>query len=319
MTVDENERHGSKRHESRGHGIEILRRGAQTPSDRLCGHRLSCLILSCLILSPRRWRLGASPRSAGFQSRALYSHAAYYCVFALGLVMLAAPVSAQSSLPAAVSIAGPPEVLVLVYQQPGGQDQVNITYAHLVPHAQASADIDSLTQLSGWPISSRRIKDASAPLQNRTGAMTSVTFQVPGVVQDSAHTFPVEVLARAFQKYKRLNAVFFVGPQFQFQGARSYADTNIKVVLDQHDTTYAYKVEVLGRSFGRLPLSASAAGGPAHRSPWGVLLGIIGLAALAGLAAYFVAARLTPGQQSKPKFEETDAEADGRLEAGARK
>jgi len=234
--------------------------------------------------------------------------------------MLAAPAYAQSPPPAAaVSVAGPPEVLVLVYQQPGGQDQVNITYAHLVPHAQASADIDSLTQLSGWPISSRRIKDASAPLQNRTGAMTSVTFQVPGVVQDSAHTFPVEVLARAFQKYKRLNAVFFVGPQFQFQGARSYADTNIKVVLDQHDTTYAYKVEVLGRSFGRLPLTASAVGGPTHRPAWSVLLGIIGLAALAGLAAYFVAARLTPGQQSKPKFEETDAEADGRLEAGARK
>jgi len=184
--------------------------------------------------------------------------------------MLAAPAYAQSPPPAAaVSVAGPPEVLVLVYQQPGGQDQVNITYAHLVPHAQASADIDSLTQLSGWPISSRRIKDASAPLQNRTGAMTSVTFQVPGVVQDSAHTFPVEVLARAFQKYKRLNA--------------------------------------------------SAVGGPTHRPAWSVLLGIIGLAALAGLAAYFVAARLTPGQQSKPKFEETDAEADGRLEAGARK
>ena len=227
---------------------------------------------------------------------------------------------AQSPPPAAaVSIAGPPEVLVLVYQQPGGQDQVNITYAHLVPHAQVSADIDSLTQLSGWPISSRQIKDASAPLRNRSAAMTSVTFQVPGVVQDSAHTFPVEVLARAFRKYKRLNAVFFVGPQFQFQGTRSYADNDIKVVLDQHDTAYAYSVEVLGQSFGRLPLTAQAAVSPAHRPVWGVLLGIVGLAALAGLAAYFLAARLTPGPKLGPKFDETDAEAEKRLEAGARK
>ena len=314
MTVDENERRGSKGHGSRGRGIEILRCGAQTLSDCLCGHGHSCLVLS-----PRRWKLGASPHNAGFQSRAFYSHAAYYCVFALVLVMLAAPASAQSSLPAAVSIAGPPEVLVLVYQEPGGQDQVDITYAHLVPHAQASADIDTLTKLSGWPISSRRIKDGSAPLQNRTGAMTSVIFQVPGVVQDSTHTFPVETLARAFRKYKRINAVFFVGPQFQFQGARSYADNDIKVVLDQHDTAYAYQVEVQGQSFGHLPLTTQAVSGLVHRPVWGVLLGIVGLAALAGLAAYLLAARLTPGPKSKSKFDETDAEAEGRLEAGARK
>ena len=304
----------------RKRGIEILRCGAQMPSDRLRGHRTDRNYRP--VPSPRRWRLGASPHSVAIHCRVLYSHAS--CFLAFALLVLALPIYAQSPPPAAaaVSVAGPPEVLVIVYQQPGAQDQVNITYAHLVPHAQVSADIDTLTQLSGWPISSRRIKDAPAPLQNRTGKMTSVTFQVPGVVQDSAHTFPVEVLARAFRKYKRLNAVFFVGPLFQFQGARSYADNDIKVVLDQHDTAYAYQVEVLGQSFGRLPLAASAASAPAHRSPWGALSAIVGLAALAGLAAYFLAARLTPKSEPKKsgsKTDETDTEAESRLEAGARK
>ncbi len=231
-------------------------------------------------------------------------------------LLFAAPGQAQTT--PTPTISGPPDVLVLVYQQPGGLDQVDITYARLVPHAEASADIDTLTQISGWPISSRRIKDAAAPMQNRTGAMTSVTFQVPGVVQDSAHTLPIETLARAFRRYKRLNAVFFVGPQFQFQGARSYADNDIKVVLDQHDTAYAYQIEVLNQNFGRLPPVQAGAGGTARRSPWGILLGIAGLAVLAGLVVYFLAVRLTQPKLNNPtQFD--DAEAETRLEAGSRK
>lgn len=297
------------------HGIEVLRCGAQTPSDRLRGHGTERFQNP----SPRRWRVGASPHSV-----ATHCHALYCRVLVTALLLsaaLAVPGYAQSPAAAVpiTTIAGPPEVLVLVYQQPGGLDQVDITYARLVPHAQVSADIDALTQLSGWPISARRIKDAAAPLQNRTGAMTSVTFQVPGVVEDSAHTFPVEVLARAFRKYRRMNAVFFVGPQFQFQGARSYADNDIKVVLDQHDTAYVYQVEVLGQDFGRLPLTQASAG-TAHRSPWGILLGIAGIALLAGLLVYFLASRLPPPGPKRNIQERTqDAEAETGLEAGSRK
>lgn len=234
---------------------------------------------------------------------------------ALSLTAGMQPAHAQTA-PAPV-IAGPPAVLVLVYQQPGGADQVSITYDPKVSVSQAAADIESLTQITGWPISSRSITEAASPLTNRPGAMTSVTFAVPGVVQDTSHTFPVDAFARTFHKYKRINAVFIVGPQFQFQGARSYADNDIKLVLDQHETSYVYQIQILNQNFSRLPLAqGTAVNAPAHKSPWGILLGILGLAALAGVIVYFLAARLP---QSQPKRRNTDAEAETRLEAGTRK
>ncbi len=218
------------------------------------------------------------------------------------------------------AIAGPPRVLVLVYQQPGGVDQASITYDPKIPPAQAAADIDALMQATGWPISSRSITEAPSPLTNRPGAMTSVTFAVPGVVQDSAHTFPVDALARVFRRYKRLNAVFIVGPQFQFQGTRSYADNDIKMVLDQHGTSYVYQIEVLNQNFSRLPVVPVAGNAIPHKSPWRILLGILGAAALAGVAVYLLTARLSRSQpKSRPNPDNADAEAETRLEAGTRK
>ncbi len=215
-------------------------------------------------------------------------------------------------------ITGPPRVLVLVYQQPGGADQVSITYDPKVSPAQAAADIDALTQITRWPISSRSITEASSPLTNRPGAMTSVTFAVPGAVQDSSHTFPVEAFARAFHQYKRLNAVFIVGPQFQFQGARSYADNDIKVALDQHDSSYVYQIELLNQNFSHLPLAQAQ---PHLRVGAGVrsfgVANIFVVALLAGLFVYLITSRLV--SRAQPKQDNPDAEAETRLEAGTRK
>ncbi len=294
------------------------KQGAQTPNVRLCGQRIGLPRVS--FPCPRRRTLTASPHSVGSQSHArLFALLLLCALSALGPAPSRAQTAPAAPIIAGPIIAGPPEVLVMVYQQPGGMDQVNITYARLVPHAQVSADIDTLTKLSGWPISSRRIKDAAAPVQSRTGKMTSVTFAVPGVVQDSAHTFPVEVLARTFQRYKRMNAVFFAGPLFQFQGARSYADNDIKVSLDQHGAVYAYQVEVLTPNFSRLPPAAggrTAASAARPRSPWVILAAIAGAALAAGLLVYVFAVRLTAPKPA-PAPGETNAEA--RLEAETRK
>ena len=306
-----------------------LERGAQLPILQGRGERTG---YKHLVPCPRRWSLGALPCSVEIRSHTssrASSRALSWTLFLLAFCVTfafctpgraqtapAVPLAPAGPAAGGPTISGPPDVLVIVYQQPGGADQVAVTYAHIVPHAQASADIAALAQLTGWPISARSIKDAASPIRDRSSAMTSVSFQVPGVVQDSTHTFPVEALARAFHNYKRVNAVFFVGPQFQFQGVRSYADNDIKVILDQHGTSYTYQIEILNQSFGRLPLTPGSTGSsPAHRSPAGILLAILGIAALAGLMVYFLAARLPQGQA---KRENTDAEAD-RLEAGARK
>jgi hypothetical protein len=226
------------------------------------------------------------------------------------------PGHAQTPGAAAPIISGPPDVVVIVYQQPGGADQVGITYAHLIPHAQVLQDMKALTQATGWAISRTRIKDAAAPMHSQVGPMTGIAFEAPGVVQDSTHTFPVEALARAFHSYKRLNLVFIVGPQFQFQGSRAFANNDIKVALDQQGTTYTYQIEITNSNFGRLSLASSPASlppGAGHRNPVAVFLGILGAAALIGLAVYFLTARLTP----KAKIEDTDKEeTETRLEAG---
>ena len=216
------------------------------------------------------------------------------------------------------TISGPPDVLVIVYQQPGGSDQVGITYAHLVPHAQVVQDLKALTQATGWPLSALTIKDAAAPVHSQFGPMTAAEFQVPGVVQDAAHTLPVETFARAFHQYKRLNLVFFVGPQFQFQGSTSSADNDIKVSLDQHGTAYAYQIEILNPNFAHLPPVQPPGGVQAagHRTPWGIFAGILGAAALAGLVVYLLTSRLTPPPGPRPEVRQDDSET--RQEVGSK-
>ena len=244
------------------------------------------------------------------------------CALLFGSLMLGGqPGHAQTIAQAPPAISGPPDVLVLVYQQPGDADQVDITYAHTVPHAQVAQDITALTQATGWPISPRSIKDAAAPMERRLGAMTSIVFQAPGVVQDSSHTLPVETFARAFHTYKRLTMVFFVGPQFAFQGSRAYADHNIKVALDQRGTTYTYQIEMVNSNFGSLPLSSSSAHTVAetgHRAPWRIFLGILAAAMIVGLAVYFLTARLTPKVKLTHTDQNTDAETETRREVGTR-
>lgn len=229
-----------------------------------------------------------------------------------GLCALIVSGSGPGYAQAAPVISGPPDVVVVVYQQPGGADQVGITYAHTIPRAQAVQDLTTLAQQTGWPLGAVNVKDAAAPVHSRFGPMTAIEFQSPGVIQDSAHTFPIEMFARAFRKYKRLNALFFAGPQFQFQGSRSYADNDIKMTLNQHGTTYAYTVEIDDPNFARLPLRQTRADmqtGTRHKSPWGILLGILGAAAVAGLLVYLITSRLTqtPALQSGPDTPEAEA------------
>ncbi len=235
----------------------------------------------------------------------------------LGLMLaLSLPGHAQTQSAPPVTVSGPPDVLVIVYQQPGGADQVDITYARTVPHAQAMQDYQALTTAAGWPVSTHSIRDAAAPMHSRSGPMTSIVFQALGVVQDAAHTFPIQTFAQSFHAYKRINVVFFVGPQFQFQGPRSYADTNIRMTLDQRGTAYVYAVQILNPQMTSLPPLGTMPSPAGHRSPGLILLGIFGAAALAGLVVYLLTARLTP--KAPPEEGSKDA-AGRRVEVGTRR
>lgn len=232
-------------------------------------------------------------------------------------LLTVAPGRAQA--PGSVAASGRPDVLVLVYQQAGRGDLVNITYAHTVPHAQAQRDLAALAQATGWAVGPGHVTDGAPPVQNKQdiGPMTSSTLSVPGVIQDAAHTLPVEPFVTAFRPYKRLALIFSVGPQFQFQGPRDFADNNVQIAMQQHGTVFTYQVRILNPAFSRLnlPQSQVTTGTAPHRAaPWVLLLGVLAAAAAAGVLVYIVMARKTP----PPPGVNTDALAEERTKIGTR-
>ena len=230
-------------------------------------------------------------------------------LLALWAMTLAWSGSARAQAPAP---SGPPDVLLLVYQRPGLGDQVDVTYAHTVPHAQAQRDLQALAQTAGWTVAGSKITDAVPPVQQRIGAMTSASFVVAHAIDDSSHTFPLEALITAFRPYKRLTLVFFVASGFQFQGLGQYADNNVRVTMERHGSAYTYQIQVLNPNFERLnlpqPSPADPAGG-GRRSPLLLLLSVVAVALAAGAIVYLAAARLGGG--GKPPDDHLPTEPQG--------
>ena len=210
----------------------------------------------------------------------------------IALLALSALCFAQAPAPVPV-IAGPPDVVVIVFQQPGSADTVSVTYSKQVPHAQADADCRALIAAGGWQASVPAVKDAAGPMRNRVAVMTGASFQALSVI-GAGQSLPVETIARALHGYRRLNLVFFTSSQFGFQGPPSSADNDIKIALDTRGTTYAYQVEIRNPNFGSLPPAQANAVAHVHPKSLLVLLGVLGVAAAAGLLVYVLTARLTP-------------------------
>ena len=224
----------------------------------------------------------------------------------------AGPGMAQAPSPATA-----PDILVLVYQRPGLGDQVDITYSHVVPPAQAQHDVQALAQAAGWTVEQSKITNGLPPVQGRGGAMTSASFIVAHAIDDTSHTFPLEALITAFRSYKRLALVFFVASGFQFQGLGQYTDKNVQVAMEQHGSAYTYQIQVLNSSFDRLNLpqpNPAQEAGRGRRSPLLLLLGILVAAGAVGVLVYAVTSRLAAPE--KPADEKTFSEPKDKTNAG---
>ena len=211
---------------------------------------------------------------------------------------------------------GPPDIVVIVYQRPGLGDQVNVTYARVIPPAQAQRDIQALGQAAGWTIRGSKITNDTPPVQGKIGAMTGASFVVAHAIDDTSHTFPLEALITAFRPYKRLTLVFFVASGFQFQGLGQYADKNVQVVMEQHGSAYTYQIQILNSTFDKLnlPLPAQSTERRGQRSPLLLLLGILLAAGAAGVIVYVVTARMAAPE--KPADEKTHPELKDKTNAG---
>ena len=232
----------------------------------------------------------------------------------LGMTLLGAAAPGRAQAPPGTASSGRPDVVVLVYQQPGSADLVDITYAHTVPHAQAQRDLAALAQAGGWVVGPSRITDGAPPVRAKLGAMTSSKFTAPGVVQNETHTLPVVPFITAFRAYKRLVLIFSVGPGFQFQGARDFANNDVQVAQEQHGTAYTYQVRILNPQFSRLDLPRPAVP-PRRAAPWLLFLGVLAAAGAAGSLVYVLMAR-KPGPPAPPANTDSLSPEQARLGTG---
>lgn len=216
-----------------------------------------------------------------------------------------------------VQTAGPPDVLLLVSQQPAGGDLLSLTYGKTVPHTQVTKDLAALSRETGWALGKPAITDDRPPTsRNPLPAMTGVEVTTPQAMQPQTHSFPIDAIASAFRGYRRIAAVFFTPPGFVFQGPREYADNTVKVTIINSGAIYTCQIEILNPNFTSLdlPLSQPAPGTP-RRSPVTALLLVLAAAAGTGLIVYLMTARLSrrpmpveaprPEKEAKTPVEET--------------
>ncbi len=218
---------------------------------------------------------------------------------AVGVIAFGAVMAGKAQTPAASP--DPPDVVVLVYQQPGKGALVDMTYARSIPHAQAQDDEAALAQAAGTTVSATKVTDGEAPVQKKMGVMTGIVFTAPNLIPDDAQTLPVEPFITALRHYKRLALIFSVSPGSQFQPLGNYADKNVKIARVQSGTVYTYQVQILNPNFARLnlPQSQAMTSAPAdavnrRHAPWALLLSLVAAAIAAGILVYALMARKTP-------------------------
>ena len=171
----------------------------------------------------------------------------------VGAMAFGAVLPGRAQSPPTGASLGRPDVLVLVYQQPGQADLVDITYAHTVRTPRRSATWGRWHKPQDGPWGRAASQDGSAPVQ-RTMPMTSSVFTAPHVIQGETHTLPVEPFITAFRSYQRLTLIFSVAPGFQFQSPRGYTDNNVQIAAEQRGTVFTYQVRVLNPQFTHLKL-----------------------------------------------------------------
>jgi hypothetical protein len=197
-----------------------------------------------------------------------------------------------------------PDIFMLVYAGPNGQDNVALTYPNAVPHAQAKSDLQALATSTGWMPTHVNITDAPAPVTGSKKLMTSVVFTAHNVIPPQGRYLPLEPIVTAFRTYPHVAITYMVGDKYDFAGLRDYKDKYVSIALDARGNAYTYHVHIYDPKFPKLNLplyqappsqTKAASSAPAHRRvhPWQVMLVTL-LACVAGGTVYFIMSRNAP-------------------------
>ncbi len=200
----------------------------------------------------------------------------------------------------------PPDVLILVYAGPGGNDQVGLTYRSMLTRAQVHRDLQALAAGTGWTPKHVVMNAKTAAQLNADTPMTIVSFDARNVISPDSHTFTLEPVVLAMKAYPFTALTYFVAGHYNYRGLRQYQDRYVNIRLDEQTAAFTYHIHILDPSFQKLNLpiyQAPAAQSQVVSTPivyphkgrhrarsWQV--GVVALVAIAaGGAVYFVASR----------------------------
>ena len=208
--------------------------------------------------------------------------------------------SAQAKTPAVSTEISNPDVLILVLSGTGPWDQISINYSSEIPVADVRKDILALANENRWVIKNEHATTASASTPGAKPT-TSLTFQTPRIVNADSGLLPIEPFITVLKRFKSMEIVFLVSPQFKFHGLKNFDDEYVNIRLKQSGGSYRYRVEIKDNEFERLGLPLKEVKQDnRHRAPitGGVRIALsIALALLGAVLVYFIAAFIYKGRK----------------------
>lgn len=151
-----------------------------------------------------------------------------------------------------------PQVQMLVLQLDySGTANVALTYPGTESLDAAQKDIVEIGDRTGWQITNPILTN-NPPSTPERPPMTSVEFTVPNAVPVSsspqAGGFKIEPLILALKRFREIELVFAMRPEFRFKGLREYEDDHVRVQLRTAGQTYTYRIEIKRSDFDKLDL-----------------------------------------------------------------
>ena len=214
------------------------------------------------------------------------------CV-ALAVVSALSLAGAHASAAADASPSGgQPDVQILVLQlDAAGMCNAAVTYADKTPLAKAQKDLDSIIKQTGWRVSDPTLTNNPATTPQRP-TRTSVEFVVAKALSPETGGFPLEPLVTALKRFRNIEIVFAMRPEFRFQGLTNYENDYVRIGIRTGGQTYNYRVFVKRADFTKLdlpmvvePIAANTQPPPRSRSVFWPLL----ISAAVGLGVWLVA------------------------------
>jgi hypothetical protein len=152
---------------------------------------------------------------------------------------------------------------IVIIQPSGKSATLFITFPGVVSHESVKQRIARLGQIAGWPVSSVDVKDeeistraAGIPTVG-LGKQTGATVLLSNVTLMKDGGFLLQPLVQAFSDLRRIEVLYFVQQQRNFNGLKDFDSKvlAVKLVKDGGPYRYAIDIKEQGVPLPNLPLT----------------------------------------------------------------